>query len=52
MTMLTQSGQAALAILLGFLALAGWATLPVIYLVSLGNGIVQAIDNPGTHAAS
>ena len=46
MTMLTQSGQAALAILLGVLALAGWASLPVIYLVSLGNGVVQAIDNP------
>lgn len=46
MTMMTQSGQAALAIVLGVLALAGWASLPVIYLVSLGNGVVQAIDNP------
>ena len=46
MTMLTQSGQAALAVLLGLLALAGWATLPVIYLVSLANGVVQAVDNP------
>ena len=46
MTMITQSGQAALAILLGLLALAGWASLPVIYLVSLANGIVQAVDNP------
>ena len=46
MTMLTQSGQAALAIMLGLLALAGWASLPVIYLVSLGNGVVQAVDNP------
>jgi MFS family permease len=46
MTMITQSGQAALAILLGLFALAGWASLPVIYLVSLGNGIVQAVDNP------
>src|SRR4029077_12754597 len=39
-------GQALLAILLGVLALAGWASLPVIYLVSLANGIVQAVDNP------
>lgn len=46
MTMLTQTGQAALALLLGVLALAGWATLPVIYLVSLALGIVAAIDNP------
>jgi MFS family permease len=46
MTMLTQTGQALLAIVLGLLALAGWATLPVIYLVSLANGVVQAIDNP------
>jgi MFS family permease len=46
MTMLTQSWQAVLAILLGCLALAGWTTLPVIYLVSLANGVVQAIDNP------
>jgi MFS family permease len=46
MTMLTQSGQAVLAVLLGLLALAGWASLPVIYLVSLANGVVQAVDNP------
>lgn len=46
MTMVTQSGQAALAVLLGLLALAGWASLPVIYLVSLANGVVQAVDNP------
>jgi MFS family permease len=46
MTMLTQSGQAALALLLGVLARSGWATLPIIYLVSLANGIVQAVDNP------
>ena len=46
MTMLTQSGQAALAVLLGVLALSGHAPLAVIYLVSLANGIVQAVDNP------
>ncbi len=46
MTLMTQAGQAALAFVLGFLALGGWATLPVIYLVSLALGIVAAIDNP------
>jgi MFS family permease len=46
MTMLTQSGQAVLALSLGVFALVGWATLPVIYLVSLANGVVQAVDNP------
>ena len=46
MTMLTQSGQAVLALLLGVLALSGWATLPVIYVVSLANGVVAAVDNP------
>ena len=46
MTMMTQSGQAALAVLLGVLALSGWAPLAVIYLVSLANGVVQAVDNP------
>lgn len=46
MTMWTQSGQAALAFVLGFLALGGWANLPVIYLVSLALGVVAAMDNP------
>ena len=46
MTMMTQSGQAALAVLLGVLALSGSAPLAVIYLVSLANGVVQAVDNP------
>jgi MFS family permease len=46
MTMLTQSGQATLAILLGVCSLAGWANLPVIYTVSLALGVVQAFDNP------
>src|SRR4051812_34827374 len=34
MTFFTQAGQASLAVLLGGLALAGWASLPVIYIVS------------------
>ena len=46
MTMVTQSGQAVLAVMLGVFALSGLASLPVIYLVSLANGVVQAIDNP------
>ncbi|MGZ6989561.1 MAG: MFS transporter [Ilumatobacteraceae bacterium] len=46
MTMMTQAGQAVLALVLGFVALAGWASLPVIYSVSLALGIVSAIDNP------
>jgi MFS family permease len=46
MTLMTQSGQAILALLLGALALGGLASLPVIYLISLANGVVQAIDNP------
>jgi len=46
MTFITQTGQAVLAILLGVLALAGWASLPVIYAVSLANGVVAAVDNP------
>jgi MFS family permease len=46
MTFWTQAGQAVLAILLGLLALGGWASLPVIYLVSLAVGVVAAIDNP------
>jgi MFS family permease len=46
MTFVTQTGQAILAILLGVLALAGWATLPVIYAVSFANGVVGAVDNP------
>ena len=46
MTMYTQAGQAVLAFVLGILALGGWASLPVIYLVSLALGVVAAIDNP------
>ena len=46
MTMLTQSGQATLALLLGVLALAGLASLPVIFIVLLANGVVAALDNP------
>jgi MFS family permease len=46
MTMITQSAQAVLAITLGFLALGGLASLPVIYLVSAVTGVVNAIDNP------
>ena len=46
MTLFTQAGQAILAFVLGVLALAGLASLPVIYLVSVALGVVAAIDNP------
>jgi MFS family permease len=46
MTFVTQSGQAALAVLLGALALAGLAPLWVIYTVSFALGVVNAVDNP------
>jgi MFS family permease len=46
MTLMTQSGQAVLALTLGVLSLAGWATLPVIFGVSFITGVVNALDNP------
>ncbi len=44
MTLVTQTGQALLAFVLGVFALVGWATLPVIYGVSLAIGVVAALD--------
>jgi MFS family permease len=46
LTILTQSGLAAQALVLGVLDLAGLATLPVVYLTSLVLGVVNAFDNP------
>jgi MFS family permease len=46
LTIVTQSALAAQALLLGVLDLAGLATLPVVYLTSLGLGVVNAFDNP------
>ena len=46
MTIVTQSALAVQALLLGGLDLAGLATLPVVYLLALLLGIVNAFDNP------
>ncbi len=46
MAILTQSGLAAQALLLGVLDLAGLVTIPVIYVLSLLLGVVAAFDNP------
>lgn len=46
MAIITQSGLAAQALLLGALDLAGLVTLPVVYGLSLVLGIVNAFDNP------
>ena len=46
MAIITQSGLAAQAILLGVLDLAGLVTIPVVYALSLLLGVVAAFDNP------
>jgi MFS family permease len=46
MAIITQSGLAAQALLLGALSLAGLVTLPVVYILSLVLGVVAAFDNP------
>lgn len=46
MTIVTQSALAVQALLLGALDLAGLATLPVVYVLALLLGIVNAFDNP------
>jgi MFS family permease len=46
MTLLTQSMQAAQALTLGALALAGVLNLPLIYTLSLVLGVINAFDNP------
>ena len=46
MAIITQSGLAAQALLLGALDLAGLVTLPLVYGLSLVLGIVAAFDNP------
>ena len=42
----TQAGQAVQALALGVLDLAGWATVPVIYVMALALGVVNTFDNP------
>ena len=46
MAILTQSGLAAQALVLGTLDLAGLVNLPVVYVLSLVLGVVNAFDNP------
>jgi len=46
MALVTQAALAVQAILLGVLELAGLVTLPVVYVLSLALGVVNALDNP------
>lgn len=46
MAILTQSGLAIQALVLGGLDLAGWVNLPMVYVLSLVLGVVNAFDNP------
>jgi len=46
MAIVTQSALAAQALVLGGIDLAGWATLPAVYALSLVLGVVNAFDNP------
>jgi MFS family permease len=50
MALLTQSGLACQALLLGVLDLSGLITLPSIYMLSLVLGVVNAFDNPARRA--
>ncbi len=46
LTLWTQAAQAAHALLLGALVLAGWESLGLIYVMSLVLGVISAVDNP------
>lgn len=46
MAIVTQSALAVQALVLGTIDLAGWANLPVVYVLSLVLGVVNAFDNP------
>jgi MFS family permease len=46
MAIATQSALAGQAIVLGAIDMAGWASLPVVYALSLVLGVVNAFDNP------
>ena len=46
MALVTQSGMALQAFLLGAVTLAGWASIPVLYSLSLALGVLNALDNP------
>jgi MFS family permease len=46
MALATQSAMAAQAMALGAITLAGWASIPVLYSLSLALGVLNALDNP------
>ena len=46
LTIATQAGMAAQAVVLGVLDLTGLVTLPLVYLLALVLGVLSAIDNP------
>ncbi|MFM7253573.1 MAG: MFS transporter [Ilumatobacteraceae bacterium] len=46
MALLTQAGMAVQAVALGLATLAGWASLPLLYSLSLVLGVLGALDNP------
>ncbi len=50
LAIVTQSGLAAQALLLGALDLGGWLNLPIVYVLSLVLGVVNAMDNPARRA--
>lgn len=46
MALVTQTGMALQAIVLGVVTLVGWASIPVLYSLSLVLGVLSALDNP------
>jgi MFS family permease len=46
MALATQAGMAVQAVALGLATLAGWASLPLLYSLSLVLGVLGALDNP------
>ncbi|MFZ9629121.1 MAG: MFS transporter [Ilumatobacteraceae bacterium] len=46
MALVTQSGMALQAMVLGVVTLVGWASIPVLYTLSLLLGVLSALDNP------
>lgn len=46
LAIVTQSGQAVQALVLGVVDLAGWASVPVIYTMAFVLGVVNTFDNP------
>ncbi len=46
MAILTQSALAVQALVLGFVDIAGWVSMPVVYVSSLVLGLINAFDNP------